>query len=120
MNATFRDIPGYDGCYAINRDGQVLSRERTIMRSNGRSQHVQPRLLRQFRQRATGLVTVTLCRAGEHHTYVAAALVRQVWGPQRSSASARSARAQPTRDGGRNVPRTPPGHRGDRREGNAK
>jgi hypothetical protein len=35
---TFRPIVGYVGCYAINRDGDVLSLERTIMRSSAGQQ----------------------------------------------------------------------------------
>lgn len=78
---TYRDIPGYDGAYAINRRGDVLSCERTIMRCNGRPQRIRKRILRQFLQHATGLTTVTLCRYGEHRTYCVHAVVRAVWGP---------------------------------------
>jgi NUMOD4 motif len=77
---TYRDIPGYVGCYAINRDGEVLSLKRTIMRCNGRPQRIRPRILRQFHQRATGLTTVTLCRGGKLRTFCVHALVRETWG----------------------------------------
>lgn len=81
MTDTFRPIPGYDGSYAINRRGEVLSCERTIMRCNGRPQHIRKRILRQFLQHATNLTTVTLYRDGESRTYCVHALLRETWGP---------------------------------------
>ena len=58
MNAAYHPIPGYVGCYAISRHGVVVSIERTVNRSDGRTRRVHQRVLRQHhRDNGTALVS---------------------------------------------------------------
>ncbi len=42
----WRDVRGYEGIYRVSSDGLVASCERTIMRRNGRAQHLAEQLRR--------------------------------------------------------------------------
>src|SRR6516225_1101453 len=66
MTTEWRDIAGFEDCYAINRNGQVLSLDRIVNTSGGRGQttrHVPARLLYPSRG-VGGQLPVNLFRHG--------------------------------------------------------
>ena len=82
MTADFRDIPGYQDSYAINRRGDVLSLERVVNGPNGRPKHVRQRVLRQH-HRDNGSALVQLSRHGCRSTYYVEKLLAETSGDVR-------------------------------------
>jgi hypothetical protein len=74
----WRPIPGYEGAYAINRDGDVLSLERVIEKRDGTRQPFKTRLLTPMRH--DKLKTVVLSDHGVQRRYYVHKLVRETFG----------------------------------------
>lgn len=58
------DVPGYEDCYAVSSEGDVLSKERKVLGSNGRLVHVKEKLLTP-QHFDTGYVYVVLTKSGK-------------------------------------------------------
>jgi hypothetical protein len=75
----FRPVPGFEGSYAVSRDGRVLSLTRVVRRRDGRIQTFQARILKPMRH--DKLMTVCLSRAGVAHRRYTHRLVAEAFGP---------------------------------------
>lgn len=76
---SFRDVPGYEGLYAVTRDGQVWAFEKRRLRVYA------ARWMKQH-QDDDGYMLVTLCRDGGRRTFRTHQLVALAWiGPQPTS-----------------------------------
>ena len=71
-------IPGFEGLYAINRCGDVLSLTRVVKRRDGTIQTFQARILRPMRH--DRLWTVVLSDHGRQRRFYVHRLVREVFG----------------------------------------
>ena len=78
MSDTFRPIPGYETAYAISRGGVVLSHERVVNRTDGRTRRIRQRVLRQHHRR--GRARVQLSKNGRRSTRYVESLVAETWG----------------------------------------
>jgi hypothetical protein len=74
-------VPGYEGRYEVNRDGQVRSLDRIAEHYDGGCHRVRERILRPCR--VNGHEAVWLCRDGRYKTVYVRKLVRQVFGNNR-------------------------------------
>lgn len=46
MTEVWKDIKGYEGRYQVSNMGRVKSLERTVIKKNGRKQHIKERILK--------------------------------------------------------------------------
>jgi hypothetical protein len=77
----WRPVPGYEGAYAINKRGDVLSLRRVVKRSNGASHTVRERVLVPAVQRPRGRARVTLSAQGRRRRMYVHRLVAEAFPP---------------------------------------
>lgn len=85
----WRAIPGWSNYYAINPAGDVLSLERTVIRSDGTPYPVKPRIMRVCVHRPKGMHSrsVLLSRPGLRQRIYPHLIVREVFGDDVNAAA---------------------------------